>query len=114
MEAIMKLSPKQLVAKSFGNKQDLVNAIMQLVGGGDSVRSRLMGATNAKLLRIHEVAKSVKEKFGGKSGLIDAIAKLQFKRPDGTPVAPNAGWREKMEGFTVKRLADKFRQLGGK
>jgi hypothetical protein len=105
----MKLSPKQLVAKSFGTKQDLVNAILPLVGGEDGVRSRLMGATNAKLLRIHEVAKAVKEKFGGKSGLIDAIAKLQFAGK-----APNAGWREKMEGFTVKRLADKFRQLGGK
>jgi hypothetical protein len=109
MEAHMKLSPKQLVAKTFGTKQDLVNAILPLVGGGDSVRSRLMGATNAKLLRIHEVAKSVKDKFGGKSGLIDAIAKLQFAGK-----APNAGWREKMDGFTVKRLADKFRQLGGK
>lgn len=104
-----KSTPKQIVTQKFGTRQDLVNAILPLIGGGDPERSRLMGTTNAKLLRIHEVAADVKARFGGKSGLIDAIAKSQF---DGR--APNAGWREKMEGFTVKRLADKLRQVGGK
>jgi len=104
-----KATPKQIVGAKFGTRQDLVVAILPLIGGGDKERSALMGTTNAKLIRIHEVASAVKTKFGGKSGLIDSIAKLQF---DGK--APNAGWREKMEGFTVKRLADKYRQIGGK
>jgi hypothetical protein len=102
-------TPKQIVTNKFGTRQDLVNKILPLIGGSDAERSRLMGTTNAKLLRIHEVAEQVKQKFGGKGGLIDAIAKLQFAGR-----AANAGWREKMEGFTVKRLADKYRQLGGK
>jgi hypothetical protein len=104
-----KLSPKQALIKQFGTRADIVNQILPLIGGGDAERSALMGTTNAKLLRIHAVASEVKAKFGGKSGLVDAIAKLQFAGG-----APNAGWREKMNGFTVKRLADKYRQLGGK
>ena len=99
-------TPKQLVESRFGTRQDLVNQIVSIVGGGDTVRSRLNGTTNKKLLRIHEVATSVKETFGGKSGLIDAMAKLQFSSGN-----PNPGWRTKMEAFTIKRLLDMHRQL---
>lgn len=99
-------TPKQMVEKRFGTRSDLVSAIMPLIGGDDAARSRLMGTTNAKLLRIYETAKKVRDTYGGKSGLIDAIAKLQF--PAGKP---NEGWREKMEGRTVKRLLDDHRGL---
>lgn len=101
-------TPKQQLTETFGTRQDLVAKILPLISGGDAERKALMGTTNAKLIRIHEVALSVSKEFGGKAGLIDAIAKLQF--PNGKI---NAGWREKMEGFTVKRLADKHRQLKG-
>ncbi len=99
-------TPKQLVAEKFGTRKDLVDAILKLTGDGAGARSALMGTTNKKLLRIHEVATQVQERFGGKDGLIDAIAKLQFGGS-----APNAGWREKMQGRTVKRLLDMHRQL---
>jgi len=102
-------TPKQMVEKRFGTRSDLVSAIMPMVGGDDATRSKLMGTTNAKLLRIYETAKKVQDTYGGKTGLIDAIAKLQF--PAGKP---NDGWREKMEGRTVKRLLDAHRQLKGK
>ncbi len=101
-------SPKQMVQAQFKTRQDLVAAIVSLIAGGADERQRLMGTTNAKLLRIHEVASEVKQKFGGKAGLIDAIQKLQF--PAGKA---NEGWKEKMQTFTVKRLYDKHRQLGG-
>lgn len=101
-------TPKQQLADNFGTRQDLVAKILPLISGGDAEKKALMGTTNAKLLRIYEVASEVSKRFGGKSGLIDAIAKLQF--PGGKA---NAGWREKMEGLTVKRLFDKHRQLGG-
>ena len=78
--------------------------------GGDSAEAqRLAGVTNAKLLRIHKVAEQVQKDFGGKGKLIDALAKLTFEGK-----APNTGWREKMEGLTVKRLLEKHRQLAGK
>ncbi|MBD89884.1 MAG: hypothetical protein CL940_06085 [Deltaproteobacteria bacterium] len=101
-----KKTPKQLVEAKFGTRGDLVDAILKLTGDGGDSRSSLMGTTNKKLLRIHEVAQEVSDKHGGKSGLIDAIAGLQFKSGK-----PNAGWREKMEGKTVKFLLDHHRQL---
>lgn len=101
-----KPTPKQIVEKRFGTRSDLIKAVHELVGGGDDVRRSLGGTTNKKLLRIHEVATKVQADFGGKSGLIDAMEKLQFA---GRPA--NAGWRTKMEGCTVKRLLDLHRQL---
>ncbi len=99
-------TPKQEVEARFGTRSDLVDAVVGLVGGDADTRRRLMGTTNKKLLRIHAVAKQVGDQFGGKSGLIDACSKLQFG-----DTAPNAGWREKMEGWTAKRLLDHHRQL---
>jgi hypothetical protein len=101
-----KKSPKQLVEAKFGTRGDLVDAIIGLTGDGGDSRSSLMGTTNKKLLRIHEVAEKVSSTYGGKSGLIDAISSLQFSSGK-----PNAGWREKMEGKTVKFLLDHHRQL---
>jgi len=101
-----KATPRQLVESKFGTRNDLVDAIIGLIGNEGDTRSRLMGTTNKKLLRIHEVAVKVQSTFGDKSGLIDAIATLQF--PSGKA---NPGWREKMDGYTVKRLLDHHRQL---
>jgi hypothetical protein len=99
-------TPKQLVEAKFGTRGDLVDAIIGLTGDGGDSRSSLMGTTNKKLLRIHEVAEKVSSTYGGKSGLIDAISSLQFSSGK-----PNAGWREKMEGKTVKFLLDHHRQV---
>jgi hypothetical protein len=101
-----KPSPKQQVEKTFGTRGDLVDAIVGLTGDGSDGRSSLMGTTNKKLLRIHTVAQTVSDSYGGKSGLIDAISSLQFASGKA-----NAGWREKMEGKTVKFLLDHHRQL---
>lgn len=101
-----KPTPKQRVESQFGTRADLVSAIIALVGDDGNTRGRLSGTTNKKLLRIHEVAKRVQDSFGGKSGLIDAIETLQFANGKS-----NEGWREKMEGYTVKRLLDHHRQL---
>lgn len=101
-----KPTPRQTVEAKFGTRNDLVNAIVALIGDEGDTRKRLSGTTNKKLLRIHEVSQIVQDTYGGKSGLIDAIAQLQF--PGGKA---NAGWREKMEGYTVKRLLDHHRQL---
>lgn len=102
----MTKTPKQLVEDRFGTRGDLVDAIVKLTGEDDGGRSRLMGTTNKKLLRIHEVSAMVQETHGGKGGLVDAIGQLQFKAGK-----PNQGWREKMEGRTVKWLLDHHRQL---
>lgn len=99
-------TPKQQVDSKFGTRKDLVAKIAPLIGADDDEKRRLLGTTNAKLLRIHEVAEQVQKQFGGKGKLIDAIAKLQFAGK-----APNEGWRAKMESQTMKRLFDKHRSL---
>jgi len=101
-----KPTPRQIVASKFGTRGDPVNAIVTLIGDDGGARRRLSGTTNKKLLRIHEVSQKVKDTFGDKSGLIDAIAGLQFPGSK-----PNAGWREKMDAYTAKRLLDHHRQL---
>lgn len=101
-----KPTPKQQVGKQFGTRADLVTAILGIVGSDEDTKRSLNGTTNKKLLRIHEVATKVQSDFGGKSGLIDAIEQLQFSGR-----SANAGWREKMDGLTVKRLYDMHRQL---
>ena len=98
-------SPKQLITDQFGSRAKAVDAINKLLGGDKETKSRLQGTTNKKLLRIHAVATEVNAKFGGKSQLIEAIAKLKF--PKG---APSADWTNKMESFTIKRLLDVHRQ----
>lgn len=99
-------SPKKELEKRFGTREALIKEIVTLVEADQEAAHNFKRVSNAKLLRIYDVAAEVQAKFGGKAGLIDAIAPLQFK--GGTP---NEGWREKMETFTVKRLFDKFRQL---
>lgn len=99
-------SPKQEVEARFGTRGDLVDTVVGLLDGDDDTRGRLMGTTNKKLLRIHAVATQVKSDFGSKGALIDSCGKLQFGS-----TRPNAGWREKMETWTVKRLLDHHRQL---
>ena len=75
-----KPTPKQKVESKFGTRADLVSAIIGLIGDDGDTRSRLMSTTNKKLLRIHEVATIVKDRFGGKSDLIDAIEKFDPER----------------------------------
>lgn len=101
-------TPKQLLIEKFGTRQDLIAKLVPMLGAGDDEKKALAGTTNKKLLRIFEVASEVKKNFGTKAGLIDAIGKLQFKGGK-----PNAGWREKQETVSIKRLFDKHRQLAG-
>ena len=99
-------TPAQIVKERFGTREDLVKAILKLTDSDAGAKSRLMGSTNKKLLRIHEVATEVDKRFGGKKGLVDAMAALQFPGS-----SPNPGWRTKMEGMTEKKLFELHRQL---
>jgi hypothetical protein len=102
-------TPRQVVIDRFGGRASLVEAILPIIAGDAETKSRLMSTSNQKLLRIHEVAQTVKRDFGGKPGLIDAMEKRAFGSQK-----PNPGWREKMERYSVKRLFDLHRQLASK
>ena len=101
----MKTSPRAQVVERFGSKQDLVQAIEDL--GDDLFLDRtnqdkgLERVSNAKLLRLHSVLTEVKESFGSREKLIDAICDLE-KRKD-------SGYRERLEDWGTPRLLDWYR-----
>jgi hypothetical protein len=71
-------SPLARVKEEFGGKDKLVDKIVGLLGStGDEpkeeLRKRLLGAANRKLIRLHEVAASLKQ-HGGHDKLADAAA----------------------------------------
>lgn len=100
-------SPLANVAEKFGDKKKLVSAVEKLATedlwlGRTNKDKGLAHVSNAKLLRLHEVFTQVKEKFGTRAKLIDAILEVEKRVKD-------AGYRLRLEGFPVPRLFDQFK-----
>ena len=107
----MKKSPLALVKDKFKEKKQLVEAVKGLAGeelwlgrtnadreGGDKGLERV---SNAKLLRLHATLTTVKEKFGTRAKLIDAILTAENRSKD-------AGYKTRLERFPVPRLYDHY------
>ena len=106
-------SPLATVKDKFGDKAKLVEAVKAFVNddlwlgrtSSDAGGSRgLEHVSNAKLLRLHGVFTEVKEKFGTRAKLIDAIIGLQQRDKD-------ADFRKRYETHPVPRLFDLYRTL---
>ncbi len=107
----MKKSPLTLVKDKFGEKKKLVEAVQALATdelwlgrtnkdrGGDKGLSLV---SNAKLLRLHATFTTVKEKFGTRAKLIDAILEAEKRTKD-------AGYKSRLEAYPVPRLFDHYR-----
>lgn len=107
----MKKSPLGRVKEAFGDKSKLVEALTKLAGddlwiartnadrGGDK---KLAFVSNAKLIRLHDTFKAVKEKFSTRAKLIDAILDIEKRTKD-------AGYRTRLEGHPVPRLWDQWK-----
>src|SRR5579871_5214781 len=95
-------SPLARVKEEFGGKDKLVDKLVGLVDAGeeskDELRKRLLGAANAKLLRLHVVATKVKEQ-GGHDKLAAAAATSVGHGKDKDYLA-------KLESFSNGRLVD--------
>jgi len=111
----MKKSPLALVKDQFGSKEKLVDALIALPesvldrgeGGEedkDAFRKRLLGAANAKLLRLHETGKAVSERWGSKEKLVDAILTLRHSSKD-------QDFRTKLSTLTIGKLYDQVTSL---
>jgi hypothetical protein len=100
-------SPLAQVNDGFGDKAKLVEAIEKL-GSADLWVARtnenkgLAHVSNAKLLRLHATFTEVKEKFGTREKLIDAVLELEKQSKD-------SGWRQKLSEWPVPRLFDAYR-----
>lgn len=100
-------NPIARVKEQFGDKAKLVEAVQKL-GGDDLWVARtnenkgLAHVSNAKLLRLHRILSEVKEKFGTRAKLVDAILELEKRTKD-------AGYKERLSAWPVPRLYDTYR-----
>jgi hypothetical protein len=99
-------SPLARVKEKFGGKDKLVDQIVSLLGSTgdepkDELRKRLLGAANRKLIRLHDVATSLKQ-LGGHDKLADAAAA-------GLGRAKDKDYVEKLTSYPAGRLLDMVR-----
>jgi hypothetical protein len=95
------------VKQQFGDKAKLVAALGPLTSGDlwiDRVNETkgLERVSNAKLLRLFGVLTAVKEKFGTRAKLVDAIAEIEKRSKD-------EGFKKRLAAYPVPRLFDTYR-----
>jgi hypothetical protein len=100
-------TPLALVKEKFGEKAKLVDVLEKLTGE-DLWVSRtnkdkgLAHVSNSKLLRLYATFSAVKEKFGTREKLIEAVLELERRGKD-------AGLRQRLSEWPVPRLFDAYR-----
>ena len=105
-------SPLSLVTEKFGDKKKLVEAVEKFTSD-DLWVSRmnkdkgLAHVSNAKLLRLHDTFAEVKEKFGTRAGLIDAILDIIKRTKD-------EGYKSRLGAYPVPRLFDLWKSVSKK
>jgi len=102
-------SPLASVKEKFGDKKKLVEAVEKFTGedlwvGRTSKDKGLAHVSNAKLLRLHATFSAVKEKFGTRAKLIDAIVTLEKRTKDD-------GYKARLGAYPVPRLWDLFQSV---
>ena len=100
-------TPLSNVKDQFGDKAKLVAAVEKFTGddlwvGRTNKDKGLAHVSNAKLLRLHATFSEVKEKFGTREKLIDAILELMKRSKD-------AGMRQRLSAWPVPRLYDAYK-----
>lgn len=104
----MKKSPMQQVKDNFGDRASLVDELVKSVdkqrgdSSSDDVKSRLMGLSNAKLLRLYRVEQVVRESYGDRDKLEQAI--VEARTTAGMTAADN--FKAKLATYSKARLVD--------
>jgi hypothetical protein len=90
-----KKSPLARMKEQFKDKETLVDRILGLLESGDEpkeqLKTKLLAASNKKLLRLLGAASEIKSKYGGTQGLAEAAAKAAGKAKDRDYVARLVG-----------------------
>ena len=102
----MNKSPAALVKQHFGDKAKLVAALGPLTNDDLWVprvneTKGLARVPNAKLLRLFNVLSAVKEKFGNRFKLVDAICEIEKRTKD-------EGYKKRLLAYPVPRLFDLY------
>lgn len=101
-------NPIATVKEKFGTKEKLVAELEKFTKDGDLWVSRvnenkgLAHVSNAKLLRLHATFSEVKQKFGSRAKLIDAICDLEKRAKDD-------GFKKRLGAYPVPRLYDMYK-----
>jgi hypothetical protein len=103
----MNKSPAAIVKQHFGDKAKLVAALGPLTHDDLWVprvneTKGLARVPNAKLLRLFNVLSTVKEKFGNRFKLVDAICEIEKRSKD-------EGFKKRLLDYPVPRLYDLYR-----
>ena len=81
-----KETPLQAVKRLYGSKEKLIDKLADVAGGADEdageVKERLATVSNRKLLRMADVNKRVKDKYGSREKLVEALGKSLGKSKD--------------------------------
>jgi len=101
-------SPFGTIKEKFGDKAKLVSELETLTKDEDLWVSRLNSnkglahVSNAKLLKLQATFAAVKEKFGTRAKLIDAICEIEKRAKD-------EGYKTRLGGYPVPRLWDMYK-----
>ena len=101
-------SPLATLKDKFGDKAKLVAELEKLTKDEDLWVARvnkdkgLAHVSNSKLLRLQATFAAVKEKFGTRAKLIDAICAIEKRAKD-------EGFKTRLGNFPVPRLWDMYR-----
>jgi hypothetical protein len=100
-------SPLAQVKQTFGDKTKLVDAVKKFTGeelwvSRTNEKKGLAHISNAKLLKLHATFSQVKEKFGTRFKLVDAILVLENRAKD-------EGLRTRLLAYPVPRLWDMYK-----
>lgn len=101
-------SPLATLKDKFENKAKLVAELEKLTKDEDLWVARvnknkgLAHVSNSKLLKLHSTFAAVKEKFGTRAKLIDAICEIEKRAKDD-------GFKTRLGAFPVPRLWDMYK-----
>jgi hypothetical protein len=104
-------TPLQVVNEQHGGKEKLVDKLVGLIEkgeeGAEDIKQRLRNVSNTKLLRLLEVAETVKEKYGSKEKLTSVVA-------DALGRAKDADYVKRLSAYSPGKLLDLAKSLAKK
>jgi hypothetical protein len=101
-----KETPLQAVKRLYGSKEKLIDKVVDVAAQPDEdageVKERLATVSNKKLLRMADLGKSVKDKYGSRDKLVDALGKSLGRAKD-------ADYLASLRALSTARLLDMMR-----
>jgi DNA integrity scanning protein DisA with diadenylate cyclase activity len=100
----VKETPLAKMKRLHGGKEKLVDSLVDDLAkeseeSKDELKQRLMSVSNSKLLRLSRIQQQVREKYGSKDKLVDAVSAAKGKSKDQDYVT-------KLHTYSISRLLD--------